>query len=58
MKDFIRIDLFNLVFHPHRLHLQILQRSQEIIKIYARQRQLTQEHIDLLWHSAQIDETA
>lgn len=58
MNDFIKSDLFAQVFSPDKLHLQIVQRSQEVIKAYARQNKLSQEHIDLLWESTLTDETA
>ena len=39
------------------MHLELVKRSQEIIKLYARNHKMTQNHIDKMWECTLIDET-
>jgi hypothetical protein len=39
------------------MHLELVKRSQEIIKLYARNHKMTQNHINKMWECTMIDET-
>lgn len=54
----IDADIFSQVFDPARVHLQIVQRSHEIIRIYARNDKLSPEHVRRMWESTATDETS
>lgn len=58
MEDLLNSDIFSLIFSPRRFHLQIVQRSVEVIKIYISEKKFEQPQIDILWDSTLIDETA
>ncbi len=51
-------DVFSLIFSQQRFHLQIAQRSVDIIKLYITEKSFKQQHIDMLWESTLVAETA
>jgi hypothetical protein len=58
MNDLLSADVFALIFSQQRFHLQIAQRSVDIIKLYISEKNFKQQHIDMLWASTLVDETA
>lgn len=58
MNELINADVFSLIFSQQRFHIQIAQRSVEIIKLYIQQNSFTHDHINMLWDSTLVDETA
>jgi hypothetical protein len=57
MEEFQKIDLFSQVYDRKRMHLELVKRSGEMIKLYGRNFKLTQFHIDKMWECTMIDET-
>ena len=58
MADLKRLGVFERVFSGKNFHLQIVQRAEDLLQIYAFENELTEEHIDILWEASQTDETA
>jgi predicted metallopeptidase len=57
LQEFDKIDLFSQVYNKRHMHLELVKRSAEIIKLYARNKKLTSLHIDKVWDCTDIDET-
>lgn len=58
MGELLSADVFSLIFSQQRFHLQIAQRSVEIVKLYMNDKYCSQNHIDMLWESTLASETA
>ena len=49
--------MVNLIFSKERSHLQLVQRSEELLKLLIGQGALSEEELELIWGAAKIDET-
>ena len=58
MADLQKLKVFERVFSSKDFHLQVVQRSEDLLQIYASEEQLTDEHIDMLWAASLTEETA
>ena len=58
MHNLLKADVFAQIFSQSRFHLQIAQRSVDIIKLYISEKNFKQQHIDMLWDSTLVDESA
>jgi hypothetical protein len=57
LQEFEKIDLFSQVYNKRHMHLELVKRSAEIIKLYGKNKKLTSLHIDRVWDCTDIDET-
>lgn len=44
------------IFSKEHAHLQLVQRSEELLKLFISQTALTQEELQLIWSSSNVDE--
>lgn len=58
MADLVKLNAFETIFSSKNYHQQILQRAEDVLKLYAQTQSLTSEMIDLIWETRQMDETA
>ena len=58
MADFIALKAFEIIFSSKNYHLQILQRAEDVLRLYAQTQSLTPELINILWETRGMDETA
>ena len=56
--DLIELNAFEIVFSSKNYHQQILQRAEDVLRLYAQTHSLTTELINILWETRQMDETA
>lgn len=57
MANFEKIDLFSHIFNRQKMHIELVKRSIDIIKLYGKNHKITPMHIDRMWDCTQIDET-
>jgi hypothetical protein len=48
-------DVFNIIWDPRRTHLQLVQRSTEVFRLLAKEKQLSEEILGLIWNLAESD---
>lgn len=58
VQDLIELNAFQIIFSSKNYHLQILQRAEDVLRLYAQTQSLTPELINILWETRQMDETA
>jgi hypothetical protein len=54
---FQKLDLFTLLFSGKYYHSQIVQRSSEILGLYAQERELGEPEVHILWEACLKDES-
>lgn len=47
-------DIFEAIFGEH-YHIQLIQRSSEIIKFYINEKEITEKEIDYIWQATKKD---
>ena len=58
VEDLNALKAFEIIFSSKNYHQQILQRAEDVLRLFAQTSSLTEGMIDLLWETRQMDETA
>ena len=56
--DLVQLKVFEIIFSSKNFHSEIVQRADEVLKLYANTGQLSSNFVELLWETSQADESA